>query len=60
MTSASIATFTSVAGQKCRAGGGRRESPMDNGVAVNDVWFVLLMLAVFGLLALVTKGAEKL
>jgi hypothetical protein len=34
--------------------------PRTNGVAVNDVWFVLLMLAVFGLLALVTKGAEKL
>ena len=34
--------------------------PRSNGVAVNDVGFVLLMLAVFALLALVTKGAEKL
>jgi hypothetical protein len=34
--------------------------PWTNGVEVNDVWFVLLLLAVFGLLALVTKGVEKL
>jgi hypothetical protein len=34
--------------------------PQLNGVTVNDVWFVLLILAVFGLLALVTKGVEKL
>jgi hypothetical protein len=30
------------------------------GAAVSDVWFVLLTLAIFGLLALAAKGAEKL
>ena len=30
------------------------------GETVSDVWIVLLILAVFGLLTLVGKGAEKL
>ena len=34
--------------------------PIWVGVAVRDVLFVLLTLVVFGLLALVAKGAEKL
>ena len=60
MTSAFRAAFTGPAGQQSPTGGGRRECPAVNGVAVNDVEFVLLILAVFGLLALVTKGVEKL
>jgi hypothetical protein len=35
-------------------------SPFRFGVPMHDALFVLLILAVFGLLALVVKGAEKL
>ena len=34
--------------------------PICGGVAVPDVLFVLLTLVVFGVLALIAKGAEKL
>jgi hypothetical protein len=30
------------------------------GAEMNDVWFVLLTIALFGLLALCAKGVEKL
>ena len=42
-----------------RAGQGPA-SPSRVGVPVHDVLFILLILAVFGLLALCAKGAEKL
>jgi hypothetical protein len=53
--------LTEVAGQIAAGPGGDDvEVPTLHGVAVSDVWFVLLTLAVFAVLALVTKGAEKL
>jgi hypothetical protein len=39
---------------------GVAEHPSCVGVAVPDVLFVLLTLVVFGVLALIAKGAEKL
>jgi hypothetical protein len=36
------------------------EHPIWVGVAVRDVEFVLLTLVIFGVLALIAKGAEKL
>jgi F0F1-type ATP synthase membrane subunit c/vacuolar-type H+-ATPase subunit K len=47
-------------GKAARTVGDDVERPERNGVLVTDVLFVLVMLAVFGLLALVTRGAEKL
>ncbi len=41
----------------CRLG---VRAPSRVGVPVHDVLFILLILAVFGLLALCAKGAEKL
>jgi hypothetical protein len=42
------------------AGPVRGPRPPRVGVPVHDVLFILLILAVFGLLALCAKGAEKL
>jgi hypothetical protein len=47
-----------VARRQQRDGLGRRTVPL--GVAVSDVWFIFLTLIVFGLLALVAKGVERL
>ena len=44
----------------CLAGSGLRPSPHFHGVTVRDVVFVLLTLAIFVLLGLVAKGAERL
>lgn len=50
-----------IAGRISAGSGGDDDAvPTVDGVAVSDVWFVLLTLAVFGLLALVVRGAEKL
>jgi hypothetical protein len=60
-TAAFLAELGRIAGGKAtRTVGDDVERPERNGVLVTDVLFVLVMLAVFGLLALVTKGAEKL
>lgn len=53
-------------GVNCRVPGGDPPGrcgvriPAHVGVPVHDALFVLLILAVFGLLALIGKGAEKL
>jgi hypothetical protein len=53
--------LTELAGQIAAGPAGTTsKSQTLDGVAVSDVWFVLLTLAVFALLALITKGAEKL
>lgn len=50
--------FTSQRLPSRRAGAGRRYVPY--GAAVSDVWFVFLTLVIFGLLALIAKGMERL
>jgi hypothetical protein len=50
--------FTSQRLPSRRAGAGRRYVP--SGAAVSDVWFVFLTLVIFGLLALIAKGMERL
>jgi hypothetical protein len=41
-------------------GPARDDGPSPHGVPVNDVWFVLLTLIVFGLMTLIAKGMERL
>ncbi len=48
-----------IARRSC-GGPARDAGPSLLGVAVSDVWFVFLTLIIFGLLALVAKGAERL
>jgi hypothetical protein len=60
-TTAGLAALTAVAGRSSAGSdGGDVAVPTVDGVAVSDVWFVLLTLAMFGLLALIARGSEKL